>query len=323
MRPFWKDLLLAAILGLVLPWLLLHLILYFREEKGITDTPEMNHTQIQPQEYAVCMTMYLRGEDGTVKPMDMDTYLTGVILAELPASFELEAKKAQAVAARTFAWKAVTTGGKHGDGSVCTDSRCCQAYITPEKYTGTEDAIREAAMAVQATSGYVLTYEDELIEATYFSCSGGSTEEAVAVWGMALPYLQAKESPGEENATHYRDTVVYSQEEFCRRLEISPDLTPEGWFGLTTYTAGGGVAAMEICGRVYQGTELRKLLNLKSTAFTVAVEDEQIIVTTKGYGHRVGMSQYGADAMAVGGSTYREILMYYYEGAELTFLAEN
>lgn len=318
MKPIWKDVLLALFLGLVLPWLLLNLIIHFRAKPGAGEeqAKQSQHEETEATQITK-LTMYLRYPDGTVTEMDLDTYLTGVILAELPASFEQEAKKAQSIAARTFTWKAVTTGGKHGDGSVCTDSTCCQAYVDPDDYTGTAEAVLQAREAVQATSGCVLTYNGELIEATYFSCSGGSTEDAVAVWGTNVPYLQATESPGEERATHYTDTRTFTAEEFQSALGVSLRGSPSTWLGMTTYTAGGGVATMEIGDKSYKGTQLRTLLGLKSTAFTMTVEGDSITVTTRGYGHRVGMSQYGADAMAAGGSTYAEILTHYYQGVKI------
>ena len=172
------------------------------------------------------------------------------------------------------------------------------------------------------TSGYVLTYQGELIEATYFSCSGGSTEDAVAVWGTDVPYLRATDSPGEENAAHYTDTVTFTPAEFANALSLELTGNPAGWLGKVTYTAGGGVDTMEIGGISFKGTALRKILNLRSTAFTMSAGENGITVTTKGYGHRVGMSQYGADAMAVAGSSFAEILAHYYRGTTLECLTD-
>ena len=165
----------------------------------------------------------------------------------------------------------------------------------------------------------VLTYENALIEATYFSCSGGSTEDAVAVWGNAYPYLKAVDSPGEEHAAHYTDTVTFTPLQFQSALGVILSGTPENWFGPVTYTEGGGVDTMQIGKTIYKGTELRQKLSLRSTAFTVSV-GEYITITTEGDGHRVGMSQYGADAMAAAGKDYREILAHYYPGTELCAL---
>lgn len=242
------------------------------------------------------------------------------MLGEVPAYFEPETLKAQAVAARTYAAKAKATGGKHGDGSVCMDSQCCQAYRDPDDYLssgGNQEDVAKVRRAVTDTSGYVLTYGGELIEAVYFSCSGGSTEDAAAVWGEEIPYLQATDSPGEENAAHNTDSVAFSAAQFREALGKPLTGDPRDWFGKVTYTSGGGVAEIDICGETYTGVQIRKLLGLRSTAFAVTVEGSTIRIDTRGYGHRVGMSQYGADAMAAAGSTFQEILAHYYSGTKL------
>ena len=143
------------------------------------------------------------------------------------------------------------------------------------------------------------------------------TEDAAAVWGADIPYLQATESPGEEGATHYIDTVTFSAVEFQNALGVSLKGNAATWLGPVQYTRGGGVDTIEIGGTVYQGKTLRKLLNLRSTAFTMTAVGDTVIITTKGFGHRVGMSQYGAEAMAVDGYDYTEILAHYYKGAVL------
>lgn len=318
MKQVCKDIGLAIFLGMILPGILLNgVVLWMR---GRETPPVIPDTTTEER---TTYPILVRSPEGTLTQMGMDAYLTGVLLAEMPVSFEPEAMKAQAVAARTYARKAGVTGGKHGDGSICTESSCCQAYCSPEAFLargGTEEAVDKVRKAVTDTSGYVLTYEGELIEATYFSCSGGSTEDAAAVWGTDFPYLQAVSSPGEEAAAYFTDTVTFTPEEFKNLLgaELSGD--PRTWFTITTYTEGGGVAGMTIGGIVYKGTQLRALLGLRSTAFTVETGPNEIVITTRGYGHRVGMSQYGADAMAVTGSSYEEILAHYYPGTTLCWM---
>ena len=307
MNGLGKDILLSVFMGMILPGILLNGTSVFLEEPA---------GPVEIREENVITPVNVRTGD-TVTQMDLDRYLTGVVLAEMPASFEPEALKAQSVAARTYAKKAAITGGKHGDGSVCTDSVCCQGYITEEDYIakgGTRESVDKVASAVEASSGLVLTYEGELIEATYFSSSGGTTEDAAAVWGTEFPYLQSVSSPGEKE--HIR-TVTFTPEEFEKALGRELDGSPESWFTITTYTAGGGVAAMTVGGQPYSGTKLRSLLGLHSTAFSLEATGSKITVTTRGYGHRVGMSQYGAEAMAVEGHTFDEILAHYYPGAML------
>lgn len=317
MKPFWKELAIALFMGVLLPGLLLNMAVALRRAEHPQQTEPVpqqpSQTTVKPP-----LRMRLRLEDGTVTEMDMDTYLVGVVAAEMPASFEVEALKAQAVVARTYTLKAYTTGGKHGDGSVCTNYACCQAYTEDIK----EENREKITTAVTNTTGQVLLYGGNLIEATYFSCSGGSTEDAVAVWGTDYPYLRATDSPGEEYAAHYTDTVFISAEDFSKAFGGLAG-TPQEWLGYATYTAGGGVYTITIGGKEYKGTQIRMLLGLRSTAFTMTAQSDGISVTTKGFGHRVGMSQYGADAMALGGSSYAEILAHYYRGTELVIWTEN
>lgn len=319
MKQLCRDILIAVFMGMVLPGIVLNGAIMFLD----IQTPE---PELQPDvEKSVSWPVKVRTGE-TVTEMDMDQYITRVVLAEMPASFESEALKAQSVAARTYAEKASVTGGKHGDGSVCTDSGCCQGYLTEEAYQekgGTRESVDKVAHAVEETSGFVLTYEDELIEATYFSCSGGSTEAAVAVWGTEYPYLQSVRSPEVEQAVQYNQQLIFTPEEFASALGRTLTGSPDSWFTITTYTEGGGVAYMSIGGERYTGTELRSLLGLRSTAFTVEASASQIAITTKGYGHRVGLSQYGADAMAKAGSTWEEILAHYYPGTSLIQLGTS
>jgi stage II sporulation protein D len=238
----------------------------------------------------------------------------------MPAYFEFEALRAQAVAARTFALRCHQDLGKHPGGAVCTDPACCQAYLSREHYLaqgGSPDDADKIRRAVESTTGQIVTYEGELIEAPYFSCSGGRTEDAAAVWGNEVPYLLSLASPGEEEAAVFKTTVTFTQEEFCALLGRSIPGPPYSWFGYPTYTEGGGVASITIAGQSYTGVALRKLLDLNSTAFSIRTSGNLISVTTSGKGHRVGMSQYGADAMALKGHTYDTILRYYYPGTRI------
>ena len=317
MKEFWKEIRTALAMGFLLPGLLLWFGTALLDIQQAKSQPEP--VQTQPQAASPGREILVRTGE-TVENRQLEEYLVGVVLGEMPASFEVEALKAQAVVARTYTMRANQTLGKHGDGSICTDYSCCQAYISPQDYLakgGTEADLAKIRSAVESTAGQILTYEGVPIEATYFSCSGGSTEDAVAVWGSEYPYLQAVESPGEEHAAHYTDTVNFTGPQFCEALGESLTGAPESWFGAVTYTDGGGVDTMVIGDKTYKGTQLRQLLSLRSTAFTVSA-GETITITTRGFGHRVGMSQYGADAMAVTGSSYPEILAHYYQGTTLS-----
>lgn len=264
-------------------------------------------------------------DSGRVQQMKLDEYLTGVVLSEMPADFDQEALKAQATVARTYTCKRMDSG-KHDAAAVCTDSACCQGYRSPESYLdagGTEDAVEKVRQAVAQTDSMVLTYERELIDATYFSCSGGTTEDAVAVWGQDIPYLQSVDSPGEEDAPRYAESVSFTAEEFLNLTGCTSSEEPEDWFADVSYTDGGGVDTIQICGETFTGVELRQLLGLRSTAFAISVDADTVTIETRGFGHRVGMSQYGAQAMAQAGSSWEEILTHYYQGTKIESRQED
>lgn len=319
MKTIAEDLFFAVMVGLVIPAVLLGFAAGLWEKENGT-IPEFTAAE-EKTEFDLPILLQ-QGE--TTQILELDDYLTGVLLAEMPASFHEEALKAQAVASRTFAWKAHENGGKHGDGSVCGDPGCCQAYRTGADYLlkgGTEERLEKVRQAVAQTSGIVIVYEDSLIEATYFACSGGKTEQALAVWGTDYPYLQSVDSPGEEEAAHYADHFTVNLDDICRALGLTQG--EEITVGEITRTDGDGVEYMEIGGEVFSGTELREKLGLRSTAFDLAIEGDLVLVNTKGYGHRVGMSQYGAEAMAQNGSTWQEILQHYYPGTQLSEIIET
>ncbi len=297
-----KPFILALVLGVVLPCLMLLLLSRQAPSPDIAPTEEKE----EPQRLRVLM------KSGNVEEMELEAYILGVVLAEMPASFETEALKAQAVVARTYTLRRK----RHENADICADPGCCQAYCDPEKYTGGAASLSKVKKAVDATAGQIVTYGGAPIEATYFSCSGGRTEDAVAVWGQSVPYLQAVDSPGEEKAAAYLKTVSMTAGEFAAAFDGLSG-SPSGWLGTITYTRGGGVDTIKIGGKTYKGTEVRKRLGLRSTAFAITIVGSSVTVTTKGYGHRVGMSQYGADAMALAGSDYKAILCHYYPGTEL------
>lgn len=314
-RPLWKDILAAIWLGMVIPGIVLQACVLLQRKDS---EPQQEITAVT--EPAARQITLLRSADGSKEVLDLQQYLSGVLLAEMPASFEEEALKAQSVAARTYTMKACLTGGKHGDGSLCDDPGCCQGFLTAERYLaqgGTREALEKVSQAVADTAPLVLEYQGELIEAVYFSNSGGKTESALAVWGADFPYLQSVESPG-ENASAYQDRIItFSKADFQNRLGVVLPDDREMWFSDITHTDGGGVEEITIGGKMFSGVQLRSLLELPSTAFSICAEEDMIILTTNGYGHRVGLSQYGADSMAKRGSSFREILAHFYPGTIL------
>lgn len=314
-----KETLLALGLGLLLPSVLFSIM----EKREIMEHQKIQQVDQLSSEISKDRSFLLPVllDDGSVAELELEEYLIAVVLREMPASFETEALKAQAVVARTYALRRYELGGKHEVAAVCTDSGCCQGYYSPDAYLcdgGNSESLEKVSAAVRATAGEVLKYDNELIEATYFSCSGGMTEDAAAVWGAEVPYLVATRSPGEENATYYIDTAKFTTSEFAKKLGISVSAAPSRWIEEVSYTPGGGVNKMCICGKTFKGTTLRQKLGLRSTAFAISVVGNTVTITTKGFGHRVGMSQYGADAMAVQGSTYQQILAHYYLNTQLT-----
>ncbi len=303
--------------------LLLPLLAYRIAEKIMMDKPEIPETHaisdIAPatEPYGVStIDIRVLQQDGRVTPMELETYVAAVLLGEMPADFELEALKAQAVAIRTYTMKRVAEGGKHDNADVCMLASCCQAFREPSIYLsqgGTSENLEKIEKAIVDTSGQVLKYDGALIEATYFSSSGGMTEDAVAVWGNQVPYLQAVASPEGKNEK-FLNTVTFSISEFMRLLELSdrPSAVDE-----ITYTPGGGVETIKFGEHEFQGTDFRNKLSLASTDLLITIVGDTVTITTRGNGHRVGMSQYGAEAMAVAGSMYYEILEHYYPGTVL------
>lgn len=314
MNGKWMPLCFAVLLVFGFPRLVYGVLSIVREENDVAYTTCTQTTQ----ESASTKIAVLTGD--TVEKMELDEYLVGVLLCEIPGDFHIEAQKAQAVVARTYALQTVRFKGKHIENAICTDPGCCQGYRVPTDYLssgGTQERIALAKYAVQQTKGQVLTYLGTLIDATYFSCSGGQTEDALAVWGADIPYLQSVPSPGEENAAYYQNSIDFSAEGFQEALGRKLYGAPNGWFGKITYTRGGGVESIIIGGVTYAGTEIRSILGLRSTAFEIRTSGSTITITTKGYGHRVGMSQYGAQAMAQAGKSYSMILAHYYPGTEI------
>ena len=292
----------SILMGLLLPVLLIGGV------GNLAEKAEMPSFYTKDSAVSVCLT------DGT--ELALDAYLQRVLLGEMPISFEKEALKAQTVAARTYTAKAMA-GGKHG-GKLCTDSTCCQAFCDAAAFASfTPEEREKAADAVRETDALVLTYDGALIEATFFSCSGGRTEDAVAVWGTDYPYLRSVESPGEEAAKYDTDSRLVSKRELETALEITLSDNAASWAGAVQLTSGGGVETIELGGKRFLGVYLRKALGLRSTAFTVTPEGDALRFDTRGYGHRVGLSQYGANAMAADGADFREILRHYYPGTAL------
>lgn len=261
-----------------------------------------------------------------VYDVEMQEYLKGVAAAEMPAYFEPEALKAQAVAARTYAMYCAATG-RHSDAQVCTDYSCCQAWISREDMENNwgdnfEENYEAVSRAVDETAGEYLCYNGEPVFAAFHSSSCGATEDCGAIWNP-LPYLVSVYSP--ETA----DTVP----DYISQVELSPldfrdtvlssypyaDFTGEesSWVGQINLEDSGRVASAVLGGVEISGTEIRSLFSLRSTAFSLEYTGSSFLFTVTGYGHGVGMSQHGANLMAAQGSDYTQILAHYYPGTQL------
>ena len=261
-----------------------------------------------------------------VLSLSEEDYLVGVVAAEMPASFPEEALKAQAVAARSYARYCAATG-KHPEADLCADPGCCQAWQSEEALRekwgeAYGDNLLRVRQAVEATRGQILTYEGEPILAAFHSSSAGATEDCGAVWNPR-PYLVSVSSPeGPEDVPGYRSMLRCAPLDF-RDVILSAypqaDFSgpEETWIGPSEQDAGGRVAYQELGGVAIPGKELRALFSLRSTAFSLTYEEGLFLFTVTGFGHGVGMSQYGAMVMARDGADYREILSHYYPGTEL------
>ena len=263
---------------------------------------------------------------GKTEEMPLEEYIIGVVGAEMPASFELEALKAQAVAARTYTLYKIQTGGNHGDtADICTDSTCCQAYISEENarnnWGADADAYEEKIeTAVRETDGEAVLYGGVPILAVFHSCSAGQTRASGEVWVNDLPYLQAVASPEPaDSIPNYYSRVEFTAEEFREKVlsaqpeaDLSGDMS--GWLRNAVTDSAGSVETVEVGGVTVKGSTLRSILGLRSACFEWEVEDGRLVFFVTGYGHGVGMSQYGANQMAEEGADYREILTHYYTG---------
>ena len=293
-----------------------------------TATLPIDRTAITPGSDASRLVR-VRMEDGTAATLTLADYLWRVVAAEMPASFEREALRAQAVTARTYTLyqMGIGTNPNHPEADMCTDIACCQAYLDPDQAAanwgdGASAYAAKITDAVSSTDGQAIFYEGALIDAVFFSSAAGRTLDAVEVWGGSVPYLTGVESPEGGEVPNYHTTVAVSLEDFRETFLAQypqADLSgaPSGWFQSLRPTSSGGVNTVEVGGVVVKGSELRSLFGLRSAHFTVTAGAEGVTFSVTGYGHGVGMSQYGANAMARAGASWQEILEHYYTGVTI------
>lgn len=289
-----------------------------------TGSPEQEPLPVFAAEPAPETVSLVSGEENL--QMDMQEYLLGVVAAEMPASFQPEALKAQAVAARSYAIYTAQSG-KHGQGRLCLDYKCCQAWSSSEALkqkwgADFESNMQKIRSAVEETEGEYLCYQGKAVFAAFHSSSAGATEDSGRLWAQ-LPYLISVESPEtEDNVPNYISSLSLSSLDFRDSLlhaHPEADFTGDesAWIDEVRRDGSGRVEAAVLGGVEMKGTELRSLFGLRSTAFTLEYTGESFVFTVTGYGHGVGMSQYGANVMAQQGLGYRDILAHYYPGTEL------
>ncbi len=277
------------------------------------------------------ISVYLSADKEVISVSELE-YVCGAVAAEMPASYHEQALKAQAVACYTNAVRLRKVNSENSDDSafsgadISNDSSVHQGYLTKkqrqEKWGDSfEKYEKKITDAVEDVLGYTLTYKDELCVAAYHAISAGITESAKTVWGKNVDYLQSVKSAGDTLSPSYISTISLTKEQFLEiaaSIGANPDKNDSGaWIGAVKTSDAKTVTSIEIAGKAFTGIEIRNAYSLKSAAFTAEVTGTGVVFKVLGYGHGVGMSQYGADYMARQGSDYAEILKHYYKGAQI------
>lgn len=260
-----------------------------------------------------------REETGQIDIVKLEEYITGVLAGEMPITFEMEALKAQAVAARSYVMKKLEQNYKEDYDVVDTVNN--QVYLDndylkkawKENYITNINKIKQAVLE---TEGEYLEYDGKVVEAFFFSTSVGATENSEEVFSKELPYLRSVSSLWDKDTSPvYIDKFKFELKEFYEKLNLKYSDTIKT--KILKKTSTGRIKEIEINGKIFSASEVFDKLKLRSTYFTIEQKEGEVIVTTKGYGHGVGMSQYGAEGMARNGYTYDEILKHYYQGTEI------
>jgi stage II sporulation protein D len=270
---------------------------------------------------------------GEMTEMELEEYLVGVLAAEMPASFGPEALKAQAVVARTYTVNQMRSFGgngcsQHPGADICTNFSHCQAWEAEEKSLGKWDAAEAAGFynklrtAVRETAGEVIRHNGQLIDAVFHAHCGGHTENSENVWVSALPYLRGVDCPYCEGTRWSRTEHVMTGAEFAQLVLPYVSAVPVSSAGRplldnAVRSATGRILHLSVAGETVSGRDFRSALKLPSTNVAWAFAGDKVTFTAKGYGHGVGLCQYGADGMAARGKTYREIITHYYTGVEV------
>ena len=256
-------------------------------------------------------------DTGNIEEVPLEKYVLGVVAGEMPASFNIEALKAQAVASRTYALKKAESNKEYD----VEDSTTNQVYIDDNKMKekwkdNYDELLKKIKNAVDETKGEVLLYNNELIDAMFFSTSNGYTENSDDVFSSSLPYLVSVESNWDKTESPvFASTKEVTKKEFLFNLGLSDSNTID--VNNIERTKTGRVKNITINKKVFKGTKIRSIFGLKSTSFTINIKNDVVTFNVNGYGHGVGMSQYGANGMAKEGYNYKEILKYYYQNSDI------
>jgi stage II sporulation protein D len=257
--------------------------------------------------------------------MNLEDYILGVVAGEMPASFHIEALKAQALAARTYTMLRMSRFGgsgcsKHPGAEICTDSTHCQAYRNPAAVKQGLDRLKEA---VYGTAGEVIVYDNRLIDAVFHSTSGGKTENSEEIWSSRVPYLRSVVSGYEEHSPKYVAQQEISIDNFIsciKKLDSGVKINKKNIkneIKILGRSEGGRITKLQIGNKTFKGMDVRNALGLNSSNFNYSIENDAILFTVVGSGHGIGMSQYGADGMAREGVGYRDIVLHYYQGVDI------
>lgn len=286
--------------------------------------------EIETYDYGSLSTIkLLHIETGEVEEIGLDEYLYGVVSAEMPANYELEALKAQALVARTYTIYKIKNGSKHENADICDSALCCQAWISKEnRYVRWEEGKQDEywqkiISAVNLTKGKYITYQNEPINALFHSNSGGMTELPINVWGGDYAYFQAVETSGEDAYSGYNSEVEVSKDELIQKMlekysGFEIDFASDDCIKILEYTESGRVKNMQIGNITISGVEARSIFGLKSSKFTLEIIENAIKFSVIGYGHGVGLSQSGSDALAKQGMSSEEIIKHYYKDVEIS-----
>ena len=255
--------------------------------------------------------------DSAVRTMPLEDYVAGVLCGEMPMSFEDEALKAQAVAIRTYTFKKIGSNiAEHHGADICTDSTHCQAFQTREQY-GNDAVYDKAIQIANDTKGEIITYDGQPISAFYFARSNGKTQNVSDVWGGSLPYLVSVDSAEElETADTFSEKTI-EKETFFNTIQIKYGKRPENESVSYELSEGGYVKTVSIGNVKIKGEDMRKLFSLRSSSFQITFDETNAHFRVQGYGHGVGMSQYGAQYLASNGKDFKSILTHFYQGTKI------